>query len=72
MSPQNRMRLIRLAEFVRSPRFVLATFVVEVLLCVLWTYQGHYFSALLMFIGAAFDQWRLRALAANRSSRRSR
>ena len=72
MSPQNRMRLIRVAEFVHNPRFVRVTFAVEVLLCVLWTYQGHYFGALVMFIGAAFDHWRLKASAANPPSRRSR
>lgn len=70
MSPQNRLRLIRLAEIVRSPRFILAMAMLETLAAVGFALLGWVIPMIVMLIFVAID---VRALAAvNRSSRQSR
>lgn len=70
MSPQNRLRLIRLAEIVRSPRFILAMAMLETLAAVGFALLGWVIPMIVMLIFVAID---VRALAAeNLLSRRSR
>jgi len=72
MSPQNRMRLIRVAEFVRSPRFMICMLLVEILLLIWCVSNAFYIMALIALITALLDLRALRAWAANRSSQRYR
>lgn len=73
MSPQNRLRLILIAEFVRSPRFLICTLLAEILLLIWCAWNAFYFMALIALIAALLDLKALRAwAAANPPSRRSR
>lgn len=72
MSPQNRMRLIRVAEFVRSPRFMICMLLVEIVATIIALLSGDYILAIPFALVALLDLRALRAWAANRSSQRHR
>ena len=73
MSPRNRLRLILLAEFLRSPRFMVPMLIAEILLTIWCLWNGFYIIALIAAVTAYLDGKAIRGWAvANRLSRRSR
>lgn len=73
MSPRNRLRLILVAEFLRSPRFMICMLLVEIVAAVIVLLNGDHLFAIPFALVALLDLRALRAWAAeNLLSRRSR
>jgi len=73
MSPRNRLRLILLAEFLRSPRTLFFILIAEILTTVWLAASGFYITAILTASLATLDVGRFgKWVVENRTSRRSR